>query len=262
MSAKAKKENPMLNMLQSIPMTGSGSLVKNEFEEKIIFIDVKKIVPYHNQARKIFDEKSLQDLANSIESQGIIQPLQVIPSQDKPGIFEVISGERRLRAAIMVGLNVVPCMVLSSKKDVDMVALIENIQRTDLHPLERAAAFADLIRKNPDRSHSKIAKELGVSKQLLSTLLKVYGLPQDVKDHYLKTNTGSLRTLVSLARLQNEDAIRETVFHTKATPTKHRPMRFNYDGQEISTVRSALNALQEDERQALKAAFVRFSESL
>ena len=103
-------------------------------------IPIENIIPNHNQPRQYFEDKEMQNLSQSIKRNGILQPLTVRELED--GKYELIAGERRFRAAQMVGLSFVPAYVLSVGTDVEMMeyALIENIQRVDLNPIEEAEA--------------------------------------------------------------------------------------------------------------------------
>ena len=106
-------------------------------------ISIKDIIPNKNQPRQYFETDEMDNLANSINRNGILQPLTI--RELKNGKYELISGERRFRAAQMVGLEFVPAYILSVNTDVEMMeyALIENIQRVDLNPIEEAEAFAN-----------------------------------------------------------------------------------------------------------------------
>ena len=118
------------------------------YEEKVkefYMINVENLIPFKNQARIYFDDKEIENLSESIKRHGIRQPLTIIPYEDNKGIFEVISGERRLKAAKIVGLNKVPCIIIHDRNIAQEIAIIENIHRQDLHPIELGLAFCFYI---------------------------------------------------------------------------------------------------------------------
>jgi ParB family chromosome partitioning protein len=142
-------------------------------------IEIDRIVVNRYQPRKSFDQASLQDLMNSISANGIIQPLVVRPSAD--GRFELVAGERRYRAATALELKVVP-VVIRSVPDEHMLelALIENIQREDLNPIEKAEAFREFM-NNYAHTQETAAARLGVDRASLANHLRLLELPIDVQ---------------------------------------------------------------------------------
>ena len=144
-------------------------------------VPIDNIIPNSNQPRQTFDNESLESLVASIKEKGIIQPLTVREiSTDK---FELIAGERRLRAAKKVGLIEVPVYVLSIDADTEMMeyALIENIQRVDLNPIEEAEAFAILNGKY-GLSQEQIASNIGKSRSAIANALRLLKLPSEIKN--------------------------------------------------------------------------------
>ena len=119
---------------------------KSEFlSSRVRYIPVNTIRPNPQQPRRRFDEEGLRELADSIAAYGILQPLTV---RDRGSVYELVAGERRLRAARMAGLRQVPCLVAQvGEEDAALLALIENLQRRDLDYMEEAAAIASLIRR-------------------------------------------------------------------------------------------------------------------
>lgn len=147
---------------------------KNALQE----IDVDQIVRGEYQPRKHFDEDALNELADSIKSQGVIQPI-VVREQD--GHYELIAGERRWRAAQLAGLQKIPVVVRElDSQAAAAIALIENIQREDLNPLEEASAFKRLIEEF-DLTHQQVADSVGRSRAAVSNLLRLLELSEPVK---------------------------------------------------------------------------------
>ena len=120
---------------------GVSLLFGDEDGEKYFFCDIDKITPNRHQPRLHFNEDDLQELADSIKTNGVIQPLIVTPAEDR-GYYSLIAGERRLRASKIAGLAEVPVVVMDITSDDSLLelALIENVQRTDLNPIEEAEA--------------------------------------------------------------------------------------------------------------------------
>ena len=141
--------------------------------KKIQYIPINHIAPNPDQPRKYFSQESLQELASSIRLHGVLQPLTV---QKGRYSYVLVAGERRLRAAGMAGLRVVPCVVLDvSREDSAVLALIENLQRSDLHYLEEAAAMAKLL-STCHLSQEELAARLGKSQSAVANKLRLLRL--------------------------------------------------------------------------------------
>lgn len=164
------------------------SLLNESNRQEIRYISVERLLPYHKQARIHFDEKELENLAETIRQHGIRQPLTIVPAAKEEDKFEVISGERRLRAAQLIGLKKIPCLMLVDAGSADEVALIENIQRKDLHPLELGAAYAQLLLNGVCKSQVEIAKKLGVSRTHVVESIGYLNFPGKVRDFLAETN--------------------------------------------------------------------------
>jgi ParB family chromosome partitioning protein len=162
-------------------------------------IDIDRIQRGKYQPRQNFDQQSLQELADSIRSQGIVQPIVVRPEGNH---FELVAGERRWRAAQIAGLQKIPAVVrdLDSKSAV-AIALIENIQREDLNPLELAQGLMRLIDEF-DLTHQQVADSVGRSRASVSNLLRLLDLADPVKDLVNRglLDMGHARALLGLIR--------------------------------------------------------------
>ena len=162
-------------------------------------VPIEKIHPNPNQPRRHFDADDLSDLAESIRSKGIIQPLVVRAHPNKAGGFEIVAGERRWRASQMVPLHNLPVVVRElSDRDVLEIAIIENIQRTDLNPIEEAIGYRQLMDKF-GHTQEQIALALGKSRPHIANNLRLLGLPEDVQTLLVtgKISSGHARALVT-----------------------------------------------------------------
>jgi ParB family chromosome partitioning protein len=169
------------------------------------------IRPGRYQPRSVFDEEKLAELADSIRAQGVVQPVVVRPVGD--GAYELIAGERRWRAAQIAGAEHIPAVVRDVPDEISVaMALIENIQREDLNPLEEATALRRLI-DDFDMTHQEAADAVGRSRAAVSNLLRLLELMQEVKDmiDLRRIEMGHARALLSLDDELQVQAAREVV---------------------------------------------------
>ena len=170
---------------------------KQDHEQSVEEIELTAIRPNPYQPRRTFDEAALQELAASIKESGVFQP--IILRQPDPDLnrYEIIAGERRFRASKLAGKTTIPAIVRTmSDSQMMEVAVLENLQREDLTPLEEAQAYQSLM----DRlqlTQAQVAEKLGKSRPYIANYLRLLGLPQPVKDmledHRL--SMGQARTL-------------------------------------------------------------------
>jgi ParB family chromosome partitioning protein len=157
------------------------STYTEDFKGEYYNLKLDKLIPFKNQARVYFDQESLESLAQTIKEHGIRQPLTVIPSDEKVGYYEIVSGERRFRAAKLLGLLTVPCIIIHDKKRAEEISIIENIQRKDLHPIELMKAYSNLLNNNICSSYSEIAKKVGVSKSSVVEVMNLRNLAEEIR---------------------------------------------------------------------------------
>ena len=160
-------------------------------------IDISRIESNKDQPRKTFDREELQGLADSIISVGIIEPLILRPKGEN---YEIVAGERRWRAAKLAGLKKVPAVVRNlTDEKVREIALIENIQREDLNPIEEAIAFKELINKHKLKQDD-LAKRIGKSRAAVTNALRLLKLPEMVQKHLIngELSAGHARALLML----------------------------------------------------------------
>lgn len=147
--------------------------VIEEEKSKLLEVEISDIIPNEDQPRKNFNEEELRDLASSIERYGIIQPLLLKKIDDK---YEIIAGERRFRAAGLAGLEKVPAIVKDiSDDESNRIAIIENIQRKDLNPVEEAMSYRHLL-DSQNLTQKELADEIGKSRQYIGNTIRLLNL--------------------------------------------------------------------------------------
>ncbi len=176
-------------------------------QESKTAIKVNRITPRGDQPRKNFDEVALQTLADSIRIHGVIQPIVVRETDGLSDTYEIIAGERRWRAAKLAGLDEIPAVIMTGDDlKVAEVALIENVQRKDLNPIEEALAYKALIERF-GLKQEEVAAQAGKSRSAVANMLRLLELPDDilllVQDE--KLSMGHARALLGL---ENEDQMR------------------------------------------------------
>ena len=160
---------------------GLSSLIgENKVESQKNEVAVSDLVPNKYQPRKIFDEENLNELANSIRERGILQPIIVRKFYDDQSKFEIIAGERRWLAAQKIGLHYVP-VVITEADDLKSLefAIVENVQRHDLNPLEEAQGYKKLIDEF-SYDQEKVSKFIGKSRSYIANALRLLSLPNEV----------------------------------------------------------------------------------
>ncbi|MDR2723696.1 MAG: ParB/RepB/Spo0J family partition protein [Holosporaceae bacterium] len=176
--------------------------VRNHENQEITRIDINVIKENPFQPRQVFDQDGLDSLAESIKRKGILQPILVHKLGDES--YQLVAGERRLRASKIAGLKEIPAIIIEmSKKDQLEVALLENIQRENLNPLEEATAYRRLMDEF-NYTQEELSEILSKSRSHISNMLRLLSLPEEVKNyiHTGKLSFGHARTLVGM-----EDAV-------------------------------------------------------
>ncbi len=193
----------MINPFKSKKGLGRGlsSLIgDNDIKSSKDKISISSIVPNKNQPRKLFEKEALEELKNSIKERGIIQPLIVRKSDDQDDKFELIAGERRWQAAQSAGLHEVPVVIIEADnlKSLEL-AIIENVQRKDLNPVEEAESYNNLI-QNFGYDHEKVSKFIGKSRSHISNSIRLLSLPEKILDLIRdnKISQGHAKVLVGL----------------------------------------------------------------
>ena len=178
-----------MSALEGVRVTESGGVKR---------LPVDFIIANRANPRRTFDSEQLEELTNSIREKGVMQPLLVRPSDD-PNIFEIIAGERRWRAAQKAGLHDVPVIVREvGDKEALELAIIENVQRADLNPLEEAMGYGQLIEQF-DYTQQDLAQVIGKSRSHVANTLRLLKLPEDVRGMVASgtLTAGHARTLIT-----------------------------------------------------------------
>jgi ParB family chromosome partitioning protein len=214
----------------------------NFYDNAIFWVETEKIHPNPYQPRQDFDELKLNDLADSIRMYGVLQPLVVTRKEvirDDGGLlveYELISGERRLRAAKLAGVSQVPVIIRNSVDDARVkleLAIIENLQREDLNPVDRAKAFQRLAEEFR-YSHKQIAEKVGKSREYVSNTIRILSLPPMILEELVagKITEGHTRPLLMLAdRPEEQQTLFKEVVFKKLTvrETEGIARRIAYD---------------------------------
>ncbi|NLL33047.1 MAG: ParB/RepB/Spo0J family partition protein [Enterococcus cecorum] len=172
-------------------------------KEEVLDLPLNELRPNPYQPRKTFDEQSLKELANSIERSGVFQPIIVRRSQIKG--YEIIAGERRFRASKLAGKTDIPAIIRDFDEEMMMqIAVLENLQREDLNPLEEAEAY-DMLMKNLKLTQAQVAERLGKSRPYIANYLRLLSLPKLVKEMVQeeRLSMGQARTLLGLKDKSN-----------------------------------------------------------
>ena len=178
-------------------------LVEEAKPNEIVEISLDEIRSNHYQPRKIFDEEALNELAESIKEHGIVQP--IIVKKSIKG-YELVAGERRTKASRIAGLKTIPAIIKNfNDQEMMEIALIENIQRENLNPIEEAMAY-DNILKSSNMTQDELAKKFGKSRSYITNILGLLKLPETTKK-YVEENKLTMSHARALSKLEDEEQI-------------------------------------------------------
>lgn len=190
---------------------GLNALIPEKTED-ILQLDVERVIPGKFQPRKVFDEAALKDLAASIKEKGVLQPIIVARAGD--GTFNLIAGERRWRAAMLAGLKKIPALIKNvASKEALEIALIENLQREDLNPIETAEAFNRLI-DDFNLTQEELSERVGKERTTVTNYLRLLKLPDEIKSMLYEgsLSMGHARALLAIeGRLAQLAAARKII---------------------------------------------------
>ncbi len=217
-------------------------------DEEIQDISLSEIRPNPYQPRKNFDDKSLKELSDSIKENGVFQPIIIRKSVNG---YEIIAGERRFRASKMAKKKTIPAIIRNFDESQMMeVAVLENLQREDLTPLEEAQAY-EMLQKNLGLTQEEVSKRMGKSRPYIANYLRLLTLPNKTK-HLLQHGDLSMGQARTLLGLKDKDKIDEVA---KKVVKGGMPVR------KVEALISSLNAKKPRKKTTHKSAFIRASES-
>jgi len=186
-------------------------------QERVWPIPISEITPNQEQPRRDFSHQELEEMVASIKRHGILQPILVTEKTD--GGYELIAGERRLRAASIAGLATVPCIVRSATQRQKLeLALVENIQRQDLNPIEEGFAYRRLIEEF-GLTQQQVAEEVGKSRPVVANMMRLLDLPEDIQKALVdgKISAGKARALLSLKEVKDQMRVFRSMIGVNAT---------------------------------------------
>ena len=236
---------------------GLSSLIgDSEVTEKKTTIPISSIVRNKYQPRKKFEKESLEELTNSIKERGIIQPIIVRKSDGQDNKFEIIAGERRWQAAQNAGLHEIPSVVIKADnlKSLEF-AIVENVQRKDLNPIEEAEGYKRLIDEfNYDQE--KVAKFIGKNRTHISNCLRLLSLPQKIIEYIIdeKISQGHAKILVGL---KNAELLADKIISKKLSVRQTEALVRLTKGNNTSFKKSKDSNIQDIENQIMEKIGIR-----
>lgn len=177
--------------------------IKKNESETIKTIRISELEPRKDQPRRAFDEASLAQLADSIKSNGVLQP--ILATKQSNGFYSIVAGERRYRASKLAGLTEVPVIVIEAdKKKIAEIALIENLQREDLNPIEEAAAYRSLMKEH-NMTQEELSQRVGKSRSAIANSTRLLDLPTEITDMVINgaLSAGHARALLGLVKQED-----------------------------------------------------------
>ena len=246
-------------LIAPAPASSKNSSSDTPEEGQVTIVNITKVEPNRDQPRKTFDEDKLLELAESIKQYGIINPLLV---QDRKDHYEIIGGERRWRAAKKAGLKEVPVIIKNlTEEEIAEYALIDNIQRDDLNPIDEALAFKKLI---DDFGYTQdiVAEKVSKSRVAITNSLRLLKLCEDVRQMVIdgKLSTGHARAIISIEDPEEQLQIAEQIFDEKMSVRDTEKLVKNLNKppkekknktQKNESIESAYRELEEKCKQAL-----------
>lgn len=199
---------------------GFGALLKSvdepakpEKKEGILEIEIGEIAFNPRQPREIINDDKLQELAQSIKTKGVIHPILIRPKENAEKQYELVAGERRLRASLLAGFDKIPALVKPIKdSELLEIALIENIQRDNLNPIEESRAYRDLLEEH-GYTQENLAQRVGKNRSTIANFIRLLQLPGSIQEDLSleRLTTGHARALLSLEDVDSQLEIRDVV---------------------------------------------------
>lgn len=233
-----------------IPQKREKKVNVTSIREDVIEVDVKNILPNPHQPRQNFDQENLKELASSIREHGVLQPL--ILTMVSEGEYQVLAGERRLLASKMIGLKKVPAIVRSVSEQQKLeFALIENLQRHNLNPIEEAYAFQKLIAEF-SLNQEEVAKKIGKSRAHIANILRLLTLPKEIRDALFseKISFGHAKAILGLKEKVLQLALFKKILEGKFSvrKTENQAKKIKVRGHLRKITRKNPDVLEQEER--------------
>lgn len=187
-----------------------------EREEEVVYLHLDDIIPNRFQPREVFEERPLKELAVSIKEHGVIQPIIVRKVDDK---YEIIAGERRYKASALAGLTKIPAIIRDlDDKESSKVALLENLQRKNLNPLEEARTYQKILELD-EMTQEELAKTMGKSQSAVANKIRLLSLPEEIQESLLKEQISErhARTLLNLESADEQKEMLKKIIDNKMT---------------------------------------------
>ncbi len=204
-----------------------------EFEgTSVVELSVDEIYPSPEQPRKVIDEDSVKELADSIKQHGIISPIIVRRVNSR---YEIVAGERRYRAALLAGLKKIPSVVKEIPDDIAFkISLVENIQREDLNPMDEAEGYYILSRKFK-LTHKEIANALSKDRSTITNALRLMSLPEEARDALRKglISTGHARAILAIDKYEDQVSLLKKIIYKKMSVRQTESLVSKKKGEKI-----------------------------
>jgi ParB family transcriptional regulator, chromosome partitioning protein len=222
-------------------------------EQDMVYIDIDRIIPTNTQPRQVFRQDKLEELAESIKTNGIIQPIVVRRSGER---FQIIAGERRWRAAQMSGQNRIPCIIKEvPEENILELSLIENIQREELTPIEEANAYRRLL-ESLNMTQEELAKRLGKDRSSITNALRLLKLPSQLQrmleDGQL--SMGHARALLAVESTEDQLSLADRIISKNFSVRETEKLVKNLQNKELSDSPSTSDSNQGNSETANIAA--------
>lgn len=229
--------------------------MKEEVKGESLLLELNKIRSNVNQPRKSFDNEKIVELAESIKQHGIIQPL--IVKKDGSDNYMIIAGERRWRAAKLIGIKEVPVVIMDlTEKDILEVSLIENIQRQDLNPIEEAIAYKELL-KTFNLKQEELGKRVGKSRTSIANVMRLINLDERVQQYLIEgvISEGHGRTLLGISDGDLQCEIAQKIIDEDMSVRELERLIKSFNKEEIEVKSKELNPYYKDIREKLQDYF-------
>lgn len=248
---KVNKENDDLSgNTEEIRIRTTKEEEKNK--QNILEVDIDKIVANPNQPRTSFSQQELEELSNSIKRNGLLQPILVCELND--GKYEVIAGERRLRACKLADIKKVPIIIKKTTEEKKLeIALIENIQREDLNPMEEAYSYKKIL-DTQGVSHAELANIVSKGRSTITNSLRLLDLPEEAQKllYDNKITAGHARAILSVATSTGKEKLTKKIVDDKITVREAETLANLYNGQSTKTLTTVRPAAPKSFKKAAK----------